>query len=106
MVCLLVFRIVHHVLDKASWPLYYTRGVWRLGHVFNGKLYLTRDLVYDAFIPSHIAVRKAAPKPAPKLAPKPSATGNAQGKKKKHVQQFTMCYSLTKKRFISEPVDP
>ena len=27
-------------------------------------------------------------------------------KKKKHVQQLTMCYSLTKKGFISEMVDP
>ena len=24
----------------------------------------------------------------------------------KHVQEFTMCYSLTKKGFISEPIDP
>ena len=39
------------------------RGVWGLGHVFNGKLYLTRDLVDDACIPSHIAVPKPAPKP-------------------------------------------
>ena len=46
------------------------------------------------------------PKQAPKPAPKPLARGDAQGKKKKHVQQFTMRYSLTKKGFISEPVDP
>ena len=32
--------------------------------------------------------------------------GDAQGKKKEQVQQFTMCYSLTKMGFISEPVDP
>ena len=47
------------------------------------------------------------PKPAPKPAPKPPAKSNAQGKKKKHVQQFMMRCSLrTKKGFISEPVDP
>ena len=45
-------------------------------------------------------------KPAPKPAPKPRAKGDAQGKKKEHVQQFTMRCSLTKKGFISEPVDP
>ena len=45
------------------------------------------------------------PKPAPKPAPKRPAKGDAQGKKKKHVQQLTMCYSLTKKSSISEPVD-
>ena len=32
--------------------------------------------------------------------------GDAQGEKNKHVQQFTMRHSLTKKGFISEPVDP
>ena len=41
----------------------------------------------------------------PKPAPKPPAKRDAQGKKKKHVQQFTKRYSLTKKGFISEPVD-
>ena len=42
----------------------------------------------------------------PQNQPKPPAKGDAQGKKKKHVQHFTMCYSLTKKGFISKPVDP
>ena len=41
----------------------------------------------------------------PKPAPKPPAKGDSHGKKKKHVQQFTMRYRLTKKGFISEPVD-
>ena len=92
--CLLVFRIVHHVLHKA-----------RLAIVLH-TVHSTRDLVDDACIPSHIAVPKPAPKPAPTPAPKPPAKGDAQGKKKKHVQQFKMRYSLTKKGFISEPVDP
>ena len=46
------------------------------------------------------------PKPAPTPAPKPPAKGDAQGKTKKHVQQFTMRFRLTKKGFISAPVDP
>ena len=33
------------------------------------------------------------------------AKGDAQGKKNKNVQQFTMRYTLTKKGSISEPVD-
>ena len=44
-------------------------------------------------------------KPAPNPAPKPPAKGDAPGKKKKHVQQFMMLYSLIKKGFISGPVD-
>ena len=80
-------------------------NIWGLGHVFHGKLYLTREWVDDACIPAHFAVPKPAPEQAPKPAPKPPAKGDAKAKKKKHVQQFTMCYPLTKKGFISEPVN-
>ena len=31
--------------------------------------------------------------------------GDAKGKKKQHVQKFKMPYSLTKKGFLSEPVN-
>ena len=71
------------------------------GSCFHSKLYLTRDLVDDACIHPHIAVPKSAPKPAPK----PPGKGGAKGKKKKYVQEFTMCYCSTKKGFISEPVN-
>ena len=64
--------------------------------VFQKKLYLTRDLVVDACIPllcDDIAVLEPAPEPAPKSP----AKGYPKGKKKTHVQQFTMRDSLTKK---------
>ena len=27
------------------------RGIWGLGHVFEGKLYFTKDIVDDSFVP-------------------------------------------------------
>ena len=61
-----------------SWPLYYTRfageesrGIFvGLGHIFQNKLYSTRDLVDNACIPC-IPARTAVPKPAQEMAPKP-----------------------------------
>ena len=35
------------------------RGIWGLGHVFEGKLYFTKDIVDDNFVPRN---RKPAPK--------------------------------------------
>ena len=68
------------------------RGIWGLGHVFEDKLYFTKDIVDDSFVPKN---RK--PKPIPKCAPKPAPKGN-------HVQQFKMKCKVGK-GFYSVPVD-
>ena len=42
-----------------------TRGVWGLGHVFDGKLYFTRDICEEKWIPKDLVPPKksvAAPK--------------------------------------------
>ena len=39
-------------------------GIWGLGHVFEGKLYFTKDFVDDRFVP-----RNRQPKPIPNLKP-------------------------------------
>ena len=65
---------VHIVWAKAG------RGIWGLGHVFEGKLYFTKDIVDDNFEPrvrKPKAIQKLEAKPAPKPAPKG-----------KHVQLF------------------
>jgi len=49
-----------------------------LGHVFEGKLYFTKDIVDDSFVPKGTklkAVPEPAAKPAPKAAPKPAPKG-------------------------------
>ena len=43
-------------------------GIWGLGHVFEGKLYFTKDLVDDSFVP-----RNRKPKPIPRGRLKRSA---------------------------------
>ena len=58
------------------------RGCVMFGHVFLGKLYFTKDLVDDSFVPRN-RKPKGIPKPAAKPAPKPAPEG-------KHVQLFKM----------------
>ena len=72
------------------------RGIWGLGHVFEDKLYFTKDIVDDSFVPKN---RKPKPisKPAAKPAPKPAPKG-------KHVQLFKMKRKVGK-GFYSVPVD-
>ena len=45
------------------------RGVWGLAHVFNNKLFFTRDIMDDDAVPKHFNVPE--PKPKPKLKPAP-----------------------------------
>ena len=73
--------------------------VWGLAHVFNNKLFFTRDIVDDDAVPKHFNVPEPKPKPAPKpkAAPKP-------GPKGQHRQVFRMVYHM-KKGFTSEPVE-
>ena len=76
------------------------RGVWGLGHVFEGKLYFTKDIVDDSFVPKGTklkAVPEPAAKPAPKAALKPAPKG-------KHVQLFKMKRKVGK-GFYSVPVN-
>ena len=49
------------------------RGVWGLAHVFNNKLFFTRDIMDDDAVPKHFNVPEPKPKPKPKPAPKPTA---------------------------------
>ena len=49
------------------------RGVWGLAHVFNNKLFFTRDIMDDDAVPKHFNVPEPNPKPKPKPAPKPNA---------------------------------
>ena len=64
-------------------------GVWGLAHVFNNKLFFTRDIMDDDAVPK--------PAPKPNTAPKP-------GPKGQHRQEFRMVYRR-KKGFTSEPVE-
>ena len=76
------------------------RGVWGLEHVFEGKLYFTKDIVDDNFVPKDTklkAVPEPPAKPAPKAAPKPAPKG-------KHVQLFKMKRKIGK-GFYSVPVN-
>ena len=58
------------------------RGIWGLGHVFEDKLYFTKHIVDDTFVPRN-RKPKPIPKPEAKPAPKPAPKG-------KHVQLFKM----------------
>ena len=49
------------------------RGVWGLAHVFNNKMFFTRDIMDDDAVPKHFNVPEPKPKPKPKPAPKPTA---------------------------------
>ena len=66
--------------------------VWGMAHVFDGKLYFTRDHMQGNFIPKNLTLPK--PKPAPKPQPKASSSGE-------HVQLFRMVYDR-KKGFRAE----
>ena len=50
------------------------------GHIFEGKLYFTKDIIDDSFVPKN-RKPKPVPQPAAKPAPKPAPKG-------KHVQVF------------------
>jgi len=50
------------------------RGIWGLGHVFEGKLYFTKDIVDDSFVPWN-KTPNPVPKPVAKPAPKPAPKG-------------------------------
>ena len=56
--------------------------IWGLGHAFEGKLYYTKDLVDDNFVP-----RNRKPTPIPKPAAKPAQKRAPKGK---HVELFKM----------------
>ena len=58
------------------------RRIWGLGHVFEGKLYFTKDIVDDSFVP-----RNRKPKPIPKPEAKPAPKAAPKGK---HGQLFKM----------------
>ena len=47
-------------------------GIWGLGHVFQGKLYFTKAIVDDNFVPRN-RKPKRIPKPEVKPAPKPAS---------------------------------
>ena len=52
------------------------RGVWGLGHVFDGKMYFTRDICEEKWIPKDLVPPKTlvfAPKARAKAAPQPIA---------------------------------
>ena len=71
------------------------RGIWGLGHVFEGELYFTNNVVDDSFVPRN---KKPIliPKPA-KPAPKP---------KGKHVQLFKMKSKVGKGFYSTAPDAP
>ena len=79
------------------------RGVWGLAHVFNNKLFFTRDIMDDDAVPKHFNVPEPKPKPKPKPAPKPNAAPKP-GPKGQHRQEFRMVYHR-KKGFTSKPVE-
>ena len=70
------------------------RGVWGMAHVFDGKLYFTRDRMQGNFIPKKLPEPKPAPKPRAKASSKASSSGE-------HVQLSRMVYDR-KKGFQSE----
>ena len=68
-----------------------------LGHVFEGKLYFTKDIVDDSFVPTNQRP-KHVPQPAAKRAPKPAPKG-------KHVQLFKMRRRVGKGFYSTAPPD-
>ena len=63
-----------------------------MAHVFDGKLYFTRDHMQGNFISKNLKL------PEPKLAPKPQPKASSIGE---HVQLFRMVYDR-KKGFQAE----
>ena len=78
-------------------------SVWGLAHVFNNKLFFTRDIMDDDAVPMHFNVPEPKPKPKPKPAPKATAAPKP-GPKGQHRQEFRMVYHR-KKGFTSQPVE-
>ena len=72
------------------------KPIWGMAHVFDGKLYFTRDHVQGSFIPKNSKLPK--PHPAPKPRAKASSKASTSGE---HVQLFCMVYDR-KKSFQSE----
>ena len=64
------------------------QGVWGMAHVFDGKLYFTRDHMQGNFIP-----KMPEPKPAPKPRAKACSKASSSGE---HVQLFRMVYDRKK----------
>ena len=81
--------------NKAIWAKA-ARGVWGMAHVFDGKLYFTRDQMQGNFIPKNLKLPQ--PRPAPKPRAKASSKASSSGE---HVQLFHMVYDR-KKGFQSE----
>ena len=71
-------------------------GIWSIGHVFQGKLYFTKHIVDDSFVPRN---RKPKPIPKPKAKPAPKLVP-----KGKHVQWFKMRHKA-RKGFYSTTTD-
>ena len=98
----------HHYWSLSSWGQLHpfevhaeweaAPGVWGLGHVFEDKLYFTKDIVDDSFVPKN---RKPKPvsQPAAKPAPKPAPKG-------KHVQLFKMRRRVGKGFYSTAPDAP
>ena len=68
------------------------------GHVFEGKLYSTKDIVDHSFVPRN-RKPKPIPKPEAKPAPKPAPKG-------KHVQLFKMRRKVGKGFYSTAPDAP
>ena len=67
------------------------RGVLGMAHVFDGKLYFTRDHMQGNVIPKNLKLPE--PKPAPKPRAKASSKASSSGE---HVQLFRMVYDRKK----------
>ena len=67
-----------------------------MAHVFDGKLYFTRDHMQGNFIPKHLKLPQ--PNPAPKPQAKASSKASSSGE---HVRLFGMVY-YRKKGFQAE----
>ena len=69
------------------------RGVWGLGHVFDGQLYFTRDIVDSSVLKDSYKLprRKEPPAPPPKPAPKPAPKS---GKKRKRGACSALSHAL------------
>ena len=72
------------------------QGVWGMAHVFDGKLYFTRDHMQGNFIPKNLKLPE--PKKVPKRQPKAYSKASSSAE---HVQLFRMVYDR-KKGFKSE----
>mmetsp|Transcript_100689 Transcript_100689/g.170231 ORF Transcript_100689/g.170231 Transcript_100689/m.170231 type:complete len:85 (+) Transcript_100689:295-549(+) len=75
-----------------------TRNVWGWGHVFEGKLYFTKDIVDNSFVPKN-RQPKPALQPATKPAPKPALKG-------KHIRLFKMRHKVGKGFYSMAPDAP